>query len=454
MTHPSVVILAAGKGTRMMSALPKVLHRLAGKPLLMHVLDAARALSAERIVVVYGHGGEAVPAAVASTGATCVLQEPQLGTGHALQQSLPHLPAEGSTLVLYGDVPLMRTHTLSRVLSHPQTLCLLTATLDDPSGYGRIVRDRDGKVARIVEERDASAPEKEIREINTGVLAAPNAALRDWLGKLQCHNAQGEYYLTDIIPLALASGVKVVTENASDPWEIQGVNSREQLAQLERHYQLDIARALMAAGVTLADPARLDVRGELSCSPDVIIDAGSIFEGHVTLFERATIRAHCVIKDSEIGPGTIIAPFSHLDGARIGRHCQVGPYARMRPGTVLAEYARVGNFVETKNSVLGEGSKANHLTYLGDATIGRRVNVGAGTIICNYDGANKHRTVIEDEAFIGSNTALVAPVTVGHGATIGAGSTVTQDAPAGELTVARGRQVTIKGWKRPVKKKP
>jgi bifunctional UDP-N-acetylglucosamine pyrophosphorylase/glucosamine-1-phosphate N-acetyltransferase len=454
MTHPSVVILAAGKGTRMVSALPKVLHRLAGKPLLMHVLDAARALSAERIVVVYGHGGEAVPTAVASTGAICVLQEPQLGTGHALQQSLPHLPTDGSTLVLYGDVPLMRTSTLFRVLSHPGTLCLLTATLDDPTGYGRIVRDRDRKVARIVEERDASAVEKEIHEINTGVLAAPNSALRDWLGKLKCHNAQGEYYLTDIIPLALASGVQVVTENASDPWEIQGINSREQLAQLERHYQLDIARTLMAAGVTLADPARLDVRGELTCSPDVIIDAGCIFEGHVALSEGVSIGAHCVIKDSKIGPGTIIAPFSHLDGAHIAGHCQVGPYARMRPGTVLADHARVGNFVETKNATLGEGSKANHLTYLGDATIGRRVNVGAGTIVCNYDGANKHRTVIEDEAFIGSNTALVAPVTVGHGATIGAGSTVTQDAPAGELTVARGRQLTIKGWKRPVKKKP
>jgi bifunctional UDP-N-acetylglucosamine pyrophosphorylase/glucosamine-1-phosphate N-acetyltransferase len=454
MTHPSVVILAAGKGKRMVSALPKVLHRLAGKPLLMHVLDAARALSAERIVVVYGHGGEAVPTAVAGMGVTCVLQEPQLGTGHALQQTLPHLPSDGSTLVLYGDVPLMRPHTLFRVLSHPGTLCLLTATLDDPTGYGRIVRDRDNNVTHIVEERDANAAEREIREINTGILAAPNAALRDWLGKLSSHNAQGEYYLTDIVPLALASGMSVATEKASDPWEIQGINTREHLAQLERRYQLDLARALMAGGVTLADPARLDVRGDLICSPDVTIDIGCIFEGHVVLSEGVSIGAHCVIKDSEVGPGTTIAPFTHLDGARIAAQCQVGPYARMRPGTVLADYARVGNFVETKNVVLGEGSKANHLTYLGDATVGRRVNVGAGTIICNYDGANKHRTIIEDDAFIGSNTALVAPVTVGQSATIGAGSTITLDAPASELTVARGRQVTIRGWKRPVKKKP
>jgi bifunctional UDP-N-acetylglucosamine pyrophosphorylase/glucosamine-1-phosphate N-acetyltransferase len=438
----------------MVSTLPKVLHRLAGKPLLGHVLDTARALSAERIVVVYGHGGEAVPAAVAGLGVTCVLQEPQLGTGHALRQSLPHLPADGCTLVLYGDVPLIRAQTLSRVLSHPGTLCLLTAMLEDPTGYGRIIRDDKGNVTRIVEEKDASATEKAVREINTGTLAAPNAALREWLGKLTSHNAQGEYYLTDIVPLALSSGTKVVTESPTDPWEVQGINSREQLAQLERRYQLDTARALMAGGVTLADPARLDVRGELMCSPDVTIDVGCVFEGRVTLGEQVSIGAHCVIKDSEIGPGTVIAPFSHLEGARIAGHCQVGPFARMRPGTALAEHARVGNFVETKNASLGEGSKASHLTYLGDATIGRRVNVGAGTIICNYDGANKYQTVIEDDAFIGSNTALVAPVTIGHGATIGAGSTVTEDAPAQELTVARGRQVTIKGWKRPVKKRP
>ena len=454
MTHPSVVILAAGKGTRMVSALPKVLHRLAGKPLLAHVLDAAHALSAGSIIVVHGHGGEAVPQAFAGSGAIFVLQEPQLGTGHALQQALPHLPAEGSTLVLYGDVPLTRTHTLSRVLSHPGSLCLLTAALDDPTGYGRIIRNSAGKVTRIVEEKDANASEKAIREINTGILAAPNAALRDWLGKLTNHNAQGEYYLTDIVPLALEGGTPVLTETTSDPWEIQGVNSREQLAQLERRYQLETARALMAGGVTLADPARLDVRGELTCSPDVNIDVGCVFEGKVQLSEQVSIGAHCVIKNSEIGPGSVIAPFSHLDGARVAAYCRVGPYARLRPGTVLEEHAHVGNFVETKNATLGQGSKANHLTYLGDATIGRQVNIGAGTITCNYDGANKHRTVIEDEAFIGSDTALVAPVTVGRGATIGAGSVVTADAPAGELTVARGRQVTIKGWKRPVKKRP
>ena len=307
MSHPSVVILAAGKGTRMVSTLSKVLHRLAGKPLLRHVLDAARSLSAERIIVVYGHGGEAVPQAFASSGAVFVLQEPQLGTGHALQQALVHLPAEGHTLVLYGDVPLTRTQTLSRVLSHPGTLCLLTALLDDPTGYGRIIRNSAGKVTRIVEEKDASASEKAIREINTGILAAPNATLRDWLGKLTNHNAQGEYYLTDIVPLALEGGTPVLTETTSDPWEIQGVNSREQLAQLERRYQLETARALMAGGVTLADPTRLDIRGELTCSPDVNIDVGCVFEGKVNLGEQVSIGAHCVIKDSEIGPGSVIA---------------------------------------------------------------------------------------------------------------------------------------------------
>ena len=325
MGHPSVVILAAGKGKRMVSALPKVLHRLAGKPLLMHVLDAARALSAERIVVVYGHGGEAVPTALAGMGVACVLQEPQLGTGHALQQTLPYLPLDGSTLVLYGDVPLIRPQTLAAVLSHSGALCLLTAKVDDPTGYGRIVRDGKGNVTRIVEEKDASAAEKTIREINTGIVAAPNAALRDWLGKLTNQNAQGEYYLTDIVPLALSTGTKVVTESVSDPWEIQGINSREQLAALERRYQLTTARALMAGGVTLADPARLDVRGELMCSADVIIDIDCVFEGRVTLFEHVSIGAHCVIKDSEIGVGTVIAPFSHLDGARVAGHCRSAP---------------------------------------------------------------------------------------------------------------------------------
>jgi bifunctional UDP-N-acetylglucosamine pyrophosphorylase/glucosamine-1-phosphate N-acetyltransferase len=449
----SVVILAAGKGTRMLSARPKVLHPLAGKPLLGYVLDAAQALSATRVIVVYGHGGEAVPETFSGSGATFVLQEPQLGTGHALMQALPHLPGAGTTLVLYGDVPLTRTQTLARVLSHRGTLCLLTAMLDEPTGYGRILRDAAGAVTRIVEEKDASAEEKRVREINTGVVAAPTATLRKWLSRLTDRNAQGEYYLTDIVPLALADGVPVVAETVQQDWEVQGVNSREQLAQLERRHQLEIARRLMAEGVTLADPARLDVRGELICAQDVTIDVGCVFEGRVRLGSNVAIGPHCVIKDSDIAPGATIAPFSHLDGATIGPECRVGPYARLRRGAVLAAHARVGNFVEMKNAELGEGSKANHLSYLGDTVVGRDVNIGAGTITCNYDGANKHRTVIEDGAFIGSDTALVAPVTVGRGATIGAGSVITEDAPAGELSLARGRQVTVKGWKRPVKVK-
>ena len=453
MTPSSVLILAAGKGSRMHSARPKVLHALAGKPLLAHVIQAARALAAERIVVVYGYGGDAVPNAFRQSEALFVLQEQQLGTGHAAMQALAHLPAAGTTLVLYGDVPLTRTATLTRVLSHPRALCLLTAVLEDPSGYGRILRDTAGKVTRIAEEKDANSEERRVREINTGILAAPNAALRAWLSRLTQHNAQGEYYLTDIVPLALADGVPVVTESVQDQWEVQGVNSREQLAQLERRYQLEIARRLMAAGVTLADPSRLDVRGELDCAPDVSIDVGCVFEGRVSLATEVVIGAHCVIRNCDIGPGTLIAPFTHLDGARIGPRCSVGPFARLRPGAVLAENAHLGNFVEMKNATLGEGSKANHLSYLGDTLVGRKVNIGAGTITCNYDGANKHRTVIEDGAFIGSDTALVAPVTIGRDATIGAGSVITEDAPPGELTLARGRQVTIKGWKKPVKAK-
>jgi bifunctional UDP-N-acetylglucosamine pyrophosphorylase/glucosamine-1-phosphate N-acetyltransferase len=452
MSNLSVVVLAAGKGTRMRSALPKVLHPLAGRPLLAHVLDAARALEPARIIVVYGHGGQAVPDSFRDSGASFVVQEPQRGTGHAVMQALPHLPGTGVTLILYGDVPLIRPATLRQLLSKPEALCILTARLADPTGYGRIVRDAGGSVQRIVEEKDTSADEKRIDEINTGVLSAPNARLHDWLARLTDHNAQGEYYLPDVVPLALSEGTPVHTVLAADPGETQGVNSREQLAQLERRYQLEVARQLMDSGATLADPMRLDVRGELECAEDVFIDVGCIFEGRVTLGTNVRIGAHCVLRDCEIGAGTVNAPFSHLTGARIASDCSVGPFARMRPGAVLADRAHVGNFVEMKNAVLGEASKANHLTYLGDASIGKGVNIGAGTITCNYDGANKYRTVIEDGAFIGSDTALVAPVTVGRDATIGAGSVITEDAPPGELTLARGRQVTIKGWKKPVKK--
>jgi bifunctional UDP-N-acetylglucosamine pyrophosphorylase/glucosamine-1-phosphate N-acetyltransferase len=448
-----VVVLAAGKGTRMLSARPKVLHPLAGRPLLGHVLQTVRSLSAQRIVVVYGHGGEAVPAAFRDSGATFVLQEPQLGTGHAVMQALPHLAPDGTTLVLFGDVPLVRAATLSRTLSHPGTLCLLTAVLDQPFGYGRILRDSGGRVQRIVEEKDASPEQRAVREVNTGILAAPTQLISGWLARLKNDNAQGEYYLPDIVQMAIGDGVAVASETIDDTWEIEGVNSRAQLARLERHYQHTMAQQLMAAGVSLADPHRIDVRGTLRCAQDVTIDVGCVFEGAVSIAAYATIGAHCVIKDSRIGPGTVVAPYSHLDGATVGADCRVGPYARLRPGAELADAAHVGNFVEMKNASLGQGSKANHLTYLGDACVGANVNIGAGTITCNYDGANKHRTVIEDGAFIGSDTALVAPVTVGHGATIGAGSTITKDAPPEQLTVARGRQVTVPGWKRPVKKK-
>ena len=448
----NVVVLAAGKGTRMMSRLPKVLHALAGKPMLSHVLDRARALRADRIVVVYGHGGDAVPAAFADPAIKFVLQEPQLGTGHAVQQAAPHLLPGGTTLILYGDVPLTRDETLSQLVSKPAGLTLLTAILEDSTGYGRIVRNPDHTVARIVEEQDASATEKEIREINTGMMCAPTSNLEKWLGKLTSNNAQREYYLTDIVALAVASRTAVSTVHPANTWEILGINSKEQLAYLERVFQLECARNLMGKGVTLADPWRFDLRGELVCGQDVYIDVNCIFEGKVSLADNTSVGAGCILKDVEIGEGTRIAAYSHLHGAVVGKRCIIGPYARLRPGTRLAEEVHIGNFVETKATDIASKSKANHLSYLGDTTIGSRVNIGAGTITCNYDGANKYRTVIEDDAFIGSDTQLVAPVTIGRGATIGAGSTITRDAPAGDLTVSRARQTTVPNWKRPVKK--
>jgi len=446
-----VVILAAGKGKRMFSATPKVLHRLAGTPLLGHVVQTARALRPERIVVVYGHGGEQVPQALHADDLTFVLQEPQLGTGHALQQALPTLSAQ-RTLILYGDVPLITALTLQRALESADGLMLLTAYPPDPGGYGRIVRDAAGAVVRIVEERDANAAQKSIAEINTGILAAPRAKLASWLSRIGNDNAQREYYLTDVVAQALADGTSIYTSQPAEVCEILGVNSKQQLAELERIYQRQQATRLMEQGVTLADPARIDIRGSLTCGADVSIDVGCVFEGDVVLEEGASIGAHCVLKDVHIETCAQVLPFCHIDGARIGAHARVGPYARMRPGTALAPHTHVGNFVETKNTSLGEGSKANHLTYLGDATIGRNVNIGAGTITCNYDGANKYQTIIGDGAFIGSDSQLVAPVHVGENATIGAGSTVTRDAPAGELTLSRAKQVSVKGWKRPVKK--
>jgi bifunctional UDP-N-acetylglucosamine pyrophosphorylase/glucosamine-1-phosphate N-acetyltransferase len=450
----NVVVLAAGQGKRMHSRLPKVLHSLGGRPLLAHVVETARALKPARICVVYGHGGEQVPQALKADDLIFIKQQPQLGTGHALAQAQPHLASAGLTLVLYGDVPLIGEETLAAMIAGGgDRLTLLTADLDDPAGYGRIVRNRRGSITAIVEEKDASAEQRKIREINSGIMALPGARLQEWLPKLTNRNAQREYYLTDVVPLALADRLAVASVKARASWEILGVNSKQQLAQLERTYQWQHATRLMDAGVTLADPMRLDVRGSLTCGADVRIDVNCVFEGNVRLADRVEIGAHCVVRDAEIGPGTRIEPFTYIDAARIGANCRVGPYARIRPGTRLAEEVHVGNFVEVKEADIGARSKANHLSYIGDTTVGRDVNIGAGTITCNYDGASKHRTVIEDDVFIGSDTQLVAPVTVRRGATIGAGSTITREAPAGELTMSRAKQETIAGWKRPTKKK-
>ena len=450
----NVVILAAGQGKRMHSDLPKVLHPLAGKPLLGHVLDTARAIGATKICVVYGHGGEQVRTALDAPDLTWAKQEPQLGTGHAVLQAMPTIAPSAPTLILYGDVPLIRAATLQRLIAAAgkDSLALLTAHLENPQGYGRIVRV-NGAVKRIVEEKDADDAERAIREINTGILVAPTEALARWLPMLGNRNAQGEYYLTDIVALAVGEGMPVVTAHPDAVWETEGVNSKLQLAALERVQQRNVADYLMEAGVTLSDPARLDVRGELVCGRDVAIDVNCVFEGRVELADGVSIGANCVLKNCRIGRGTRIAPFCHIEDAEVGADNIIGPYARLRPGTELGTGVHIGNFVEVKNSTIADHSKANHLAYLGDATIGRRVNVGAGTITCNYDGANKHRTVIEDDVFIGSDTQLVAPVTVGRGATLGAGTTLSKDAPADQLTVSRARQMSVPGWKRPVKKK-
>ncbi|MBU0620563.1 MAG: bifunctional UDP-N-acetylglucosamine diphosphorylase/glucosamine-1-phosphate N-acetyltransferase GlmU [Gammaproteobacteria bacterium] len=449
----NIVILAAGKGTRMYSDKPKVLHALAGKPLVQHVLDCATSLQPQQVCVVYGHGGEAVPQAMQQYGAKFVIQEPQLGTGHAVQQAMPHLEDGSSTLVLYGDVPLIQHSTLHQMQQAGKGLVLLTVNLDNPTGYGRIVRDPQGDVQSIVEQKDANPEQLEIREVNTGIMLVPTAKLREWLGKLGNNNAQGEYYLTDIVAMAVQQGMTVHTVQPVHQWEVEGINNKMQLATLERVWQQNQASKLMAQGVTLADPARLDVRGELVCGRDVEIDVGCIFEGKVTLGDHVKIGAYSVIRHASIAHGTQIAPYSHIDSSEVGANCHIGPYARLRPGSKLHDDAHVGNFVEIKNSEIGKGSKANHLSYIGDSTVGSRVNIGAGTITCNYDGANKFRTIIEDDVFIGSDTQLVAPVTVGKGATIGAGSTITRDTPAGELTLSRSKQITIAGWQRPVKGK-
>lgn len=450
----NIVILAAGQGKRMHSHLPKVLHPIAGKALAAHVLDTARHLGQSRICLVVGHGGEVVRSALAAADVACAVQEPQLGTGHAVMQALPLLDGEGMTLVLYGDVPLIQAATLQRLVQAVgDGLAVLTVDLENPKGYGRIIRDSAGRVQRIVEEKDATPAERLVRETNTGIMALPTARLKDWLSRLSNDNAQGEYYLTDVVALAVADGVPVHTAQPEGEWEVAGVNSKVQLAELERVYQLRLAHGLLEQGVRLADPARLDVRGQLRCGRDVAIDVGCVFEGEVVLEEAVDIGPYCVLKNVTVKAGARIAAFSHLEGAVVGPDAIVGPYARLRPGTELGAEAHVGNFVELKNSILGPGSKANHLAYVGDATVGQRVNIGAGTITCNYDGANKHRTVIEDDAFIGSDSQLVAPVTVGRGATLGAGTTLTKDAPADSLTVSRARQVSLAGWKRPEKVK-
>ncbi|MCL1824666.1 MAG: bifunctional UDP-N-acetylglucosamine diphosphorylase/glucosamine-1-phosphate N-acetyltransferase GlmU [Betaproteobacteria bacterium] len=449
-----VVILAAGQGKRMRSALPKVLQPLAGRPLLAHVLASARMLGARRICVVYGHGGETVRVRLDAPDLVWAEQSLQLGTGHAVQQAVPYLSAGSRVLVLYGDVPLISTPTLARLMdaAGQDRLALLTVELDDPAGYGRILRDGAGRVTRIVEEKDATSDERRVREINTGILVAPADRLRDWLGRIGNDNAQGEYYLTDIIGLAVGDGVEIATVAPDDATETLGVNSKAQLAALERMFQAAKARELMDAGVTLIDPARLDVRGELLCGRDVEIDVNCVFEGQVELGDGVVVGANCVLRDVQIGSGTRVAPFSHLDGTVTGQDCVLGPFARTRPGTMLADGVHIGNFVEIKNSHIAEDSKANHLSYIGDADVGARVNIGAGTITCNYDGANKYRTEIGDDVFIGSDTQLVAPVRVGRGATLGAGTTLTRDAPPDQLTVSRARQQSYTGWTRPTKK--
>lgn len=450
----NVVILAAGKGTRMYSDLPKVLHEIAGRPMLQHVVDTVSTLGPQKICVVYGFGGEQVRQRIVGNSLLWVEQAEQLGTGHAVQQALPQLDEQALTLVVYGDVPLINAETLASLVASAAAtgISVLTAEFDDPTGYGRIVRDRRGDIVKIVEQKDATAQELGLKEGNTGILAAKTTSLKRWLGTLKNDNAQGEYYLTDVVAAAVNEGCRVASCQAPMLDEISGVNNKAQLAELERSYQLAHARKLLLQGVTLRDPGRLDVRGTLHCGKDVVIDVNAVFSGMVTLADGVQIGPHCVLNNVSVGRGTRIEAYCHIDDATIGEACKIGPFARIRPGTSLERDAHVGNFVEIKNSRVGAQSKVNHLSYVGDTTMGARVNVGAGTITCNYDGANKHRTVIEDDVFIGSDTQLIAPVTVERGATIGAGTTLTQTAAAEQLTLSRAKQITISGWKRPTKK--
>ena len=451
----SVVVLAAGQGTRMKSALPKVLHTVAGRPMLAYVLAAAQQLSPQEICVVYGHGGEQVQAAFAEQNLSWARQDPPRGTGHAVLQALPYLPEGGVTLVLYGDVPLITPDTLSRLVSvaADEKLVWLTIRIANPTGLGRVLRDAKGNVRAIVEDKDASEEQRKINEINTGFLACPTEWLRKWLPTLRNNNTQGEYYLTDILAMAVAGNLAVETISPGDELEVTGVNSKDQLAEVERATQRQAALKLMTAGVTLLDPARFDVRGELDCGSDVTIDINCLFEGKVSLASSVKIGANCILRNCNIGEDSEILPFTFIDGAIIGRAARIGPYARIRPETTLADSVHIGNFVEVKASNIGASSKANHLSYIGDASVGSNANIGAGTITCNYDGANKHRTVIEDNVHIGSDVQLVAPVTIGKGADIGAGTTVWKDVAPGTLVVNEKNQVTKPGWIRPVKKK-
>jgi bifunctional UDP-N-acetylglucosamine pyrophosphorylase / glucosamine-1-phosphate N-acetyltransferase len=463
MAAVDVVIMAAGKGTRMKSRLPKVLHKLAGRPLVQHVIDTARQLAARRVVVITGNGADEVEAELAreanATKAAVpafVRQEPQLGTAHAVQQALPVLPDDGIALILNGDVPLVQADTLRGLVERcgERSLMLLTVDMTDPTGYGRIVRE-GAAVRAIVEHKDASQAQRDIHEVYTGFMAAPNKLLRQWLARVRNDNAQGEYYLTDIVKLAVQDGVEVLAVKTTDALQVDGVNSPRQLAQLERAFQLRRAGALMDQGVRIADPARFDVRGELTCGQDVEIDVNCIFEGHVSLGDGVSIGANCIVANASIAAGAVIHPFTHIDGeklgVRIGEGALIGPFARLRPGADLGPEVHIGNFVEVKNATLARGAKANHLAYLGDATVGERVNYGAGSITANYDGAAKHRTVIEEDVHIGSNSVLVAPVTIGRGGTVGASSTITKSTPPEALSIARGKQVSIANWQRPKK---
>ena len=451
----NIVILAAGMGKRMNSDLPKVLHPLAGKSLLGHVVDTARTLDPQRLVVVYGHGGEQVQAAFAGqTDVQWALQSPQLGTGHAVAQAVPMLVDDVPTLILYGDVPLVKASTLQRLAEAAQggKLALLSQHVADPTGYGRVVRDAAGSVSRIVEQKDADAETLKINEINTGILVCPTGPLKRWLTALKNDNAQGEYYLTDVIAAAVADGTGVVTAHPDAEWETLGVNSKTQLAFLERRHQRNLADRLTDSGVMLADPDRIDIRGTLECGRDVFIDVGCVFEGTVRLGKGVKIGPNCVLKDCTLADGTQVQAMSVIDSAEVGAQGRIGPFARLRPGTKLGEDSHIGNFVELKNASTGTGSKINHLSYVGDAEIGSRVNIGAGTITCNYDGVNKHKTIIEDDVFVGSDSQLVAPVTVRRGATLAAGTTLTREAPADSLTLSRVPQTTKSDWKRPQRK--